>query len=48
MGDNYGTFLFSSIDPNTTSIEYFGYLDEDLFDLNELVKQSLKNRKKKN
>ena len=42
MGDDYETFIFSEIDPNTTSLEYFGYLEDEIFDLNDLVIEGLK------
>lgn len=41
IGDDYETYIFDEIDPDTTSLEYFGNLESELFDLNELVIESL-------
>lgn len=40
IGDDYETVIFDWINPETVSLEYFGSLENELFDLNELVIQS--------
>ena len=41
FADDYETYIFNDIDPQTVSIEYFGALEQDLFDVSHLVFKTL-------
>ena len=41
LADDYETYIFDVLDCNSVSVEYYGNLNDHIFDLNELIIESL-------